>query len=70
MKDIGVNVEYVQRCDAPTREVFITRKSNGERYFEGFRHDPFKHSDCFISSDKLPLNLLHVSKILNVTIFN
>lgn len=50
----------MQRTAAPTRDVYVTRKSNGEREFSGFGLPADSYSDCLIDAEMLPLDKIEV----------
>jgi hypothetical protein len=57
----GVDVEAVQRVDAPTRDVLVVFDKDGDRQFVGFgKTVTTEFADCFISADSLPMDTLRV----------
>ena len=54
----GVDVSAVQTVDKPTRDVLVVYDSDGDRQFVGFGGPNDSFADCFISSEKLPLDTL------------
>lgn len=61
----GVELSSVQRTNEPTRDVYVTRKSNGEREFSGFGLPADSYSDCFLAADKLPEDDIKVMSFVN-----
>lgn len=55
----------VQRTNEPTRDVYVTRKSNGEREFSGFGLPADSYCDCFLTPDKLPEDEIKVIYTVN-----
>jgi hypothetical protein len=51
----GVDVSGVQRTDAPTRDVYVTRDDSGDREFAGFGLPSDQYCDCFIEAGQLPV---------------
>lgn len=56
-----MDTSTVQRCDAPTRDIYVERKLDGDRVFAGFGVESEKYCDCFLDEDKLPKDVLKVS---------
>lgn len=51
----------VQRVSAPTRDILVTRSLDGDRTFAGFgAAATTEYADCFLSADKIPLDLVKV----------
>lgn len=50
----GVDTSSVKRVDKPTRDVYVTRKLDGDRVFDSFGQDTNTYCDCFINADDLP----------------
>lgn len=64
--EVGVMIDYVQRRSEPTRDVYVTRTSQGERSFVGFGNDNKSFSDCFIDPDLLPENAIRVCSLSSI----
>ncbi|KAF6261328.1 Ribokinase-like protein [Scenedesmus sp. NREL 46B-D3] len=58
LKKIGVDTSTVQRIDAPTRDIYVERTSDGDRVFAGFGLESDKYCDCSLDADKLPKDTL------------
>jgi fructokinase len=56
LQDVGVDTTGVQRHPtAPTRQVYVTRDSGGDRTFAGFgKYDTSEFADTYLQSAKLP----------------
>jgi hypothetical protein len=50
----------VQRVAAPTRDIYVERKMDGDRVFAGFGRPSQEYCDCFLDPDKLPEDILKV----------
>jgi len=57
-------VDDIQRRPEPTRDVYVTRTSQGERQFVGFGQEPDSYADCNIHPDRLPLEKLKSARVL------
>ena len=66
LEEIGVDTTGVQRhSEAPTRQVLVTRKQNGDRVFSGFKdYDTAEFADTRLKAAKLPENLFATAEIL------
>ncbi len=66
LEEIGVDITGVQRHpQAPTREVLVTRKQNGDRVFSGFKdYDTVEFADTRLKAAELPEKLFALSEIL------
>lgn len=62
----GVDVSGIQRVAAPTRDVLVVFDKDGDRKFVGFgKTVTTKFADCFIDADKLPMEVLKVTRALH-----
>lgn len=50
--------EDIQRRPEPTRDVYVTRTSQGEREFVGFGQETDSYADCCIDVNLLPMDKL------------
>ena len=59
LEEIGVDIEGVQfKPEAPTRQVLVTRKENGDRVFSGFKdYDTAEFADTRLKAAELPEKL-------------
>lgn len=57
-------MDDVQRRPEPTRDVYVTRTSQGERQFVGFGQEPDSYADCNIHPDRLPLEKLKAARVV------
>jgi fructokinase len=66
LQSLGVNLEGLQQHPtAPTRIVYVTRTTQGERTFAGFgTHDTTTFADTQLSGAKLPESLFLGAKVL------
>jgi len=55
-----VDVSGVQRTDAPTRDVYVVRQTNGDREFAGFGLESGAYCDTRVDADRLPLDAIQV----------
>eukprot|EP00210_Caulerpa_lentillifera_P002134 g2048.t1 len=61
---LGVNMEGVQRRPEPTRDVYVTRTSQGERQFVGFGQAADAYADCNIDPNKVPIEKIKSSTVV------
>ena len=68
LEEVGVNTNGVQRHpSAPTRQVLVTRKENGDRLFAGFKdYDTTEFADTRLQAENLPEKLFATTDILVV----
>ncbi|MGB6297790.1 MAG: carbohydrate kinase [Rivularia sp. (in: cyanobacteria)] len=66
LEEIGVDTAGVQRDrEAPTRQVLVTRKQNGDRVFSGFKdYDTADFADTRLKAAELPEKLFLSAEIL------
>lgn len=66
LEEVGVDTVGVQRHpEAPTRQVLVTRKQNGDRVFSGFKdYDTAEFADTRLKAAKLPEKLFATAEIL------
>lgn len=66
LEEIGVDTAGVQRDrEAPTRQVLVTRKQNGDRVFSGFKdYDTAEFADTRLKAAELPEKLFLAAEIL------
>ena len=65
LKTRGVNVEGVQTIPGrKTRDILVTRTSDGDRTFAGFGSESSSYADCFIEADKLPEHLIKEAAVV------
>ncbi len=66
LEEIGVDTTGVQRhSEAPTRQVLVTRKQNGDRVFSGFKdYDTATFADTRLKAANLPEKLFATAEIL------
>ncbi|MEM7716276.1 MAG: carbohydrate kinase [Cyanobacteria bacterium P01_A01_bin.68] len=59
LEEVGVDTDGVQlNSEAPTRQVLVTRKENGERLFSGFKdYDTAEFADTRLKAAELPEKL-------------
>lgn len=50
----------MQRVPAPTRDIYVERKMDGDRVFAGFGRPSQEYCDCFLDPDKLPEDIIKV----------
>ena len=50
----------IQRRPEPTRDVYVTRRSSGEREFVGFGREADEYADCHIDPATLPVEKIQV----------
>ena len=60
-------VNEVKRRPEPTRDVYVTRTTDGEREFVGFGRESDQFADCHIDPDTLPSDKIKVSVIVKTT---
>lgn len=68
LQEVGVDTTGVQRHHkAPTRQVLVTRKQNGDRVFAGFKdYDTSEFADTLLKSGELPEKLFSGADLLVV----
>ncbi|WP_414621424.1 carbohydrate kinase family protein [Calothrix sp. CCY 0018] len=68
LEEVGVDTTGVQRHpEAPTRQVLVTRKQNGDRVFSGFKdYDTATFADTRLKAAKLPEKLFATAEILAI----
>ncbi|GMH34220.1 hypothetical protein BSKO_02054 [Bryopsis sp. KO-2023] len=64
LKASGVDLSDVQRTAEPTRDVYVTRTSGGEREFSGFGLPANQYGDCFLDVDALPIERIQGADVL------
>ncbi|MDY6899548.1 MAG: carbohydrate kinase, partial [Cyanobacteriota bacterium] len=66
LEEVGVDTNGVQRHpEAPTRQVLVTRKENGDRVFSGFKdYDTEEFADTRLKASELPEQLFAAAEIL------
>lgn len=66
LQTTGVDTQGVQRHPtAPTRSVYVTRSTSGERHFAGFGdHDTAAFADTHLQADRLPVVLFEKAEFL------
>jgi hypothetical protein len=57
-----VDVSGVQRTDAPTRDVYVVRRPDGDREFAGFGLDSDAYCDTRLDPEQLPLEKIRVGR--------
>ena len=63
--DRGVDVTSVkQTSSSPTRDVYVTRKLDGDRVFDSFGQDTNTYCDCFIDAAELPVDKIQAAEVL------
>lgn len=62
--DRGVDVTAVKQVSSPTRDVYVTRKLDGDRVFDSFGQDTNTYCDCFIDADSLPVDKIQAAEVL------
>ena len=68
LQEIGVDTTGVQsHAEAPTRQVLVTRKLNGDRVFAGFKdYDTTEFADTGLKAGELPEQLFAAADLLVV----
>jgi len=66
LQSVGVNTSGVQHyADAPTRQVYVTRSTKGDRNFAGFgSHQPDEFADAYLQAKQLPTELFLEAEFL------
>lgn len=66
LEEVGVDTDGVQlNPEAPTRQVLVTRKENGDRVFSGFKdYDTEEFADTRLKAAQLPEKLFAAAEIL------
>lgn len=66
LEEVGVDTDGVQlNPEAPTRQVLVTRKENGDRVFSGFKdYDTEEFADTRLKAAELPEKLFAAAEIL------
>eukprot|EP00775_Hariotina_reticulata_P006497 gene6497-6725_t len=64
LNDIGVDTSTVQHVEAPTRDIYVERTTEGDRKFAGFGLPSDQYCDCFLDEGKLPIDVLSNADIL------
>lgn len=54
----------VRRVPAPTRDVYVVRKMDGDRVFDSFGQDTNTFSDCFIGVEDLPREMIGGAQVV------
>lgn len=60
----GVDVSGVQRTDAPTRDVYVVRREDGDREFAGFGLSSDAYCDTRVEAGGLPLDKIQAADLL------
>jgi fructokinase len=60
----GVDTSSVKRVNQPTRDVYVTRKLDGDRVFDSFGQDTNTYCDCFLQAEDLPEDKIRGADVL------